>query len=150
VVRIAATDANAWAEPTKLNITALDAALLDQIETQVLARLAPQFDVSTWADPLTTPKMVKFVIAMFYVAWYYDKTYSEDQEQGNDYAALLRAQAESLLQGILDGSVVLVELPGSTEPGGPAFYPTDDSSAMCPTLADPSLGPAKFSSGQRF
>jgi hypothetical protein len=142
-------DANAWAEQTKLKIATFDAAFLDQIEAQVLGRIASQFDVSTWVDPTTTPKMVKSIIAMLYVAWYYDKTYSEDQESGNDYAALLRAQAESLMMGILDGSINLPEVPNQ-EPGGPSFYPTDDSSAMCPTPEDPSLGPAKFSMGSIF
>jgi hypothetical protein len=149
VARIEPADANAWTEGTKLAFTALDAALLDQIESQVLGRLASQFDTSTWLSPASTPRMVKSIVAMFYVAWYYDRTYSEDQEQGNDYAALLRAQAESLILGILDGSIVLPEVPGD-EPGGPAFYPTDDSSAMKPTTADPSLGGPWFSLGTTF
>jgi hypothetical protein len=142
-------DANAWAERTKLQVTQLEAPLLEQVEAQVLGRIASQFDISTWVDPVTTPKMIKSIIAMLYVAWFYDKTYSEDQEQGNDYAALLRAQAESLLIGILDGSINVPEVPNQ-EPGEPAFYPTDDSSALQPTLADPSLGPAKFSMGSIF
>jgi hypothetical protein len=141
--------ANAWTEATKLAIVTFDAALLEQIESQVLGRIATQFDTSTWIDPATTPKMVKSIIAMLYVAWYYDKAYSEDQEEGNDYAALLRAQAENLLQGILDGSISLPEVP-NLEPGGPEFYPNDDSSAMSPTLEDPSLGPARFSIGTTF
>lgn len=152
MARIDAPDADAWTEKTKLAITALEPAMLDQIETQVLGRLATQFDeVSTWVSSTTTPKMVKSVIAMLYVAWYYDKTYSEDQEQLNDYAILLRAQAENLIQGILDGSIILEEVPDDgSEPGGPSFYPTDASSALCPTLLDPSLGPARFSIGTTF
>jgi hypothetical protein len=144
------SDANAWTEATKLSITALETGLLEQIEGQVLGKIGVQFDTSTWLSPETTPLMVKSVIAMLYVAWYYDKTYSEDQEEGNDYAALLRAQAESLIQGILDDSIVLPEVPPGTEPSGPSFYPTDDSSGMCPTPEDPSLGPARFSLGTSF
>jgi len=149
MAHIDTADANAWVEQTKLKIATFDAAFLDQIEAQVLGRVASQFDTSTWVSPATTPKMVKSIIAMWYVAWLYDKTYSEDQEKGNDYAALLRAHAESLLVGILDGSIVLPEVPNQ-EPGSPSFYPTDDSSAMCPTPEDPSLGPARFSMGSIF
>jgi hypothetical protein len=150
MARIEVADANAWTERTKLTFNDLDSALLTQIENIVLARIGTQIDASTWISPATTPSMIKTVIAMLYVAWYYDRTYSEDQEQGNDYAALLRAQAEVLLVGILDGSVNLPEVPDQDEPGGPSFYPTDDSSALCPTAEDPSLGPASFSMGFRY
>jgi hypothetical protein len=150
MARIEVPDAQAWVEKTKLDFTNLDPGLLEQIESQVVGRLAGQFDTSTWTDHTTTPKMVKSVIAMFFVAWFYDRTYSEDQEQGNDYAAMLRAQAEALLVGILDGSTVLPEVPGDNEPSGPSFYPNDESSALCPTDEDPSLGPAVFSIGFRF
>lgn len=146
---IDAADANAWTESTKLKFTGLDPALLEQVESQVLGRIASQFDTSTWVDRDATPKMVRSIVAMFYVSWHYDRSYSEDQEQGNDYAALLRAQAESLIAGILDGSIAVPEVPGD-EPGGPAFYPTDASSALSPTREDPSLGPARFSVGQVF
>lgn len=153
MARITASEAQAWAEPTKLPITSLDAALLDQVETQVLGKIRSQIDstiVSTWVDAATTPKMVRTIIAMFYVAWYYDKMYSEEQEALNDYAVLLRAQAESLLVGILDGSLVLEEVPNLVEPGGPSFYPNDASSSMCATDEDPSLGPEAFTMSAKF
>jgi len=149
--RIEVADAQTWTEKTKLTFDNLDPALLAQTESIIIGRLAPQFDTTTWLDHTSTPAMVKTVIAMNYVAWYYDRTYSEDQEQGNDYAALLRAQAEALMVGILDGSIGMPEVPpGTAEPGGPAFYPTDASSAARPTFEDPSLGPAAFSMGSKF
>jgi hypothetical protein len=147
--RIEVQEANAWVEKTKLQVTEFDAALLAQVESQVLGRLAAQLDTGTWVSPITTPAMVRTIIAMLYDAWLYDRQYSEDQEELNDYAALLRAQAEALLVGILDGSIPLPEVPTS-DAGQPAFYPTDASSALCPTSADPSLGPAAFSMGDRF
>lgn len=149
--RIAAGDAQAWAEGTKLPIEQLDPALLSQVEVRVVARLTAAFpdDIATWASPETTPDIVKSVIAMLYVAWFYDRQYSEEQESLNDYAVLLRSQAEELITGILDGSIVI---PGIVVPtlDGPAFYPDDASSSLCPTPYDRSLGDAKFSMGQVF
>jgi hypothetical protein len=146
--RITVQEARAWAERTKLDVDTLDPDLVDQVESQVMARLESQIDeATTWDDTATTPKIVRSVIAMLYVAWFYDRQYSEEQEELNDYAALLRAQAELLMIGILDGSIG-VGIP--TEPGQPAFYPTDESSALRPTRLDSSLGPAAFSMGTKF
>jgi hypothetical protein len=148
MARIVVVDAQAWAEPTKLQITVLDPQLLGQVETQVLTRLDGQLDISTWVDPTTTPAIVKSVLAMLYVAWFYDRQYSEEQEALNAYAILLRGQAESLLVGILDGSIAMD--PTTESPSDLTFYPTDSSSAMAPTLDDMSLGDAKFSMGRVF
>jgi hypothetical protein len=151
MARIEVEEAQAWVEGTKLGIIDFDANLLDQVETQVLGRIGTQFNTSTWVSPETTPKMVRTIIAMFYVAWFYDRQYSEEQEAGNDYAALLRAQAEGLLAGVLDNSIDLPEVPGDGGTSdGPSFYPTDASSALEPTYDDPSLGPAAFSMGTKF
>jgi hypothetical protein len=151
MARILIGDAQAWAESTKLNITVLDSGLVDQVETQVLARLTPAFPdiVSTWTSSVNTPAIVKTVIAMFYVAWFYDRQYSEEQEALNDYAVLLRAQAESLIAGIIDGSI---DIPNVDPPalGGPDYYPNDLSSSLSPTTRDRSLGDAKFSMNQIY
>lgn len=149
--RIQPQDAQAWSEKTKLPIAQLDSELASQIEIRVLARLTVAYpdDVSTWISPDTTPSIVKTVIAMQYVAWFYDRQYSEEQEALNDYAVLLRAEAESLIQGIIDGSIVIpgIVVPSVEDPG---YYPNDVSSALTPTLTDRSLGDAKFSMGQVY
>lgn len=149
--RIRAEDASAWAEKTKLPILQLESELVGQMETRVLARLSAAYpdDVITWVSPDTTPQIVRTVISMLYVAWFYDRQYSEEQQSLNDYAVLLRAEAETLLQGILDGSIII---PGVVTPSldSAAFYPTDTSSALCPTSMDSSLGDAKFSMGKVY
>jgi len=149
--RIEVRDAQAWAEKTKLNITQLDSGLSEQMEVQVLARLTVAYpeDVGTWTSPATTPDIVKTIIAMLYVAWFYDRQYSEEQEALNDYAVLLRGQAEGLITGILDGSIAIPNVvPTPLE--DPGYYPNDVSSALSPTLRDRSLGDAKFSMGQVY
>jgi hypothetical protein len=149
MARILLADAQAWAESTKLTLTPLDAALLSQVETQVVSQLDNALDVTTWVNDVTTPEIVKTIIAMLYVAWLYDRQYSEDQEQGNDYAALLRAQAAALLAGLIDGSIII---PGNEveNVGAPEFFPTDTSSAMEPTDMQPELGGASFHMGVSF
>jgi hypothetical protein len=149
MARINAADAQAWAEATKLPFASLDPGLIAQIEAQLIGKFSTAFDTSTWVDTTNTPELVKSVIAMTYVSWYYNRTYSEDQENLNDYAVWLLGQANALMMGIIDGSIIL---PGVVVPsvGTPAFYPNDASSALCPTFEDPSLGDSSFSMGQRF
>lgn len=149
MARIELKDATAWVEDTKLLTTALEPRLLAQVEAQVLTSLDNSIDVSTWVDYNSTPDIIKSIISMTYVAWVYDRQYSEDQENGNDYAALLRAQANALIAGINDGSVVVPGFP-TENIGGPAFFPDDASSAMRPTDLMPQLGPASFNMGREF
>ena len=149
MARITPNEAQAWGEQTKLNLSTLDTYLLASIEEEVLTRIQPVYDTVGWVDPSTTPRLVRVIIAKMYVSWFYDRQYSENQSEGNDYAAMLRQNAEMLIVGITDGTI---EIPG--EPSSaiqqPSFYPNDASSALSPTFDDPSLGPAKFSMGGIF
>ena len=151
MARITAAEAQGWGERTKLDLRALDTDLLDQIEEEVLARINTVYDTSTWLTPATTPRLIRVILAKMYVCWFYDRQYSENQDEGNDYAALLRTNAEMLITGILDGTI---EIPGPgitpLSPQVASFYPNDISSAQTPTAEDPSLGPAKFSMGKVF
>ena len=145
MARILVADAQAWLDGTKLTISTLESALLAQVESQVVSSLDSSFDITGWVNDTNTPAIVKTIIAMNYVAWLYDRSYSEDQEQGNDYAALLRAQAAALQQGLIDGSIVIPDQPADTGPSDtPLFYPNDESSSLEPTDLLPSLGPASF------
>ena len=88
---ISVQEAQSWAEDTKLNLgNVLDAELEAMIATQVFARIAQVYTTSSWITPETTPKLVRSILAMLYMAWYYDRTYSEDALKANPYAALLR------------------------------------------------------------
>lgn len=152
MARILLADAQAWAEGTKLPFSSLDYNLLSQVETQVLTLLQScgidATSISTWTSDTTTPALVKSIIAMSYVAWYYDRQYSEEQSEGNDYAAMLRAHAKMLMDGICDGSVDLPDIPGTT--GAVGFFPTDASSALQPTREEPSLGGPYFHMSRGF
>jgi hypothetical protein len=146
-------EVQAWLEGTKLTLSSLDASLEEEISNQVLARLAMAYpnDYVTWTNETTTPKLVRSIIAMMYAGWFYDRQYSENPED-NSYADRLRAAAQSLLDGILAGTIDIIEVAGLPLIGQPLFYPTDASSApdAVPTLADPAAGPAAFSMGKIF
>jgi hypothetical protein len=149
VAHITVAEAQAWAEGTKLTVTTLDTELEAHLAEEVIRQLDSAFDVTTWTSDSTTPKLVRTIISKLYVAWLYDRQYSEDIEQnGSNYADRLKENAAALLVGLIAGTI---ELPGVEDiAGSPLFYPTDESSAMTPTVDDPSLGPAAFSMGMRF
>jgi len=128
-------EAQAWGEKTKLApawVSGLDEALLEQIQAEVLANIASVADTSTWVSSVTTPPLVKTILAKLYVAWVIDRQYSEDADL-SDYSALLRAGAMGLLTSIVESEI---DIPGTVTatPGDglPSVYPTD---------TDPECGP---------
>lgn len=147
-LHITVDEANAWADRFKLNFGELDSELENSQAVQVLARVSQAYTVTSWVDSATTPSLVRKIIAMMYVGWYYQRTYSEDGEM-NSYGVMLITAAENLLSGIVDGSLALVDAVVGTDlhSSEPGFYPTDASSALVPTTTDSSLGPAKFTMG---
>lgn len=149
MAHITTQEAQAWAEGTKLTISSIDANLEPHIAEEVIDRLSSVTDVTTWTDQTTTPKLVRTIISKMYVAWIYNRIYSEDIATGSAYSDKLTANAEMLITGILDGTITI---PGVTATGSgvPGFYPTDASSGQDPTSDDTSLGPAAFSMGKMF
>lgn len=150
MARISLAEAQAWCEQVKLTLGSLDSALLAHLEEEVLARLSPVYDVSVWTTDSNTPKLVRTIISKTYSSWIVDRAYSEDQEEGNDYAKRLNDNAEMLIAALIEGSI---EIPGGPDPEtsrGASFYPTDASSAQEPTSDDPSLGGPYFSLGLSF
>lgn len=148
--RIIANEAQAWAEPTKLTIAALDSNLLDHIEEEVLDQIGSTYDVSTWIDATSTPKIVRTAISKLYVAWAYRRQYSEDTDAGNPYAQKLEDNANMIIEGIIDGSVTIPTVPN--QGGQPSYYPNDASSVLNPQdfPDDTSVGPNLFSINQVF
>jgi hypothetical protein len=142
-------EAQAWSEQTKLNLgSSLDGELEASIATQVISRIAQVYDVSSWVDNTTTPKLVRSIIGMLYVAWVYSRQYSENVGPGVvTYGDLLRQNAENLVVGIVTGAIALADAVPPSDTGTPVFYPTDASTALAPTADDPSLGPEKFTMG---
>lgn len=149
MTRIDVDDVKAWVETTKLDPQDLNLIHLDQLETEVLARIGTVYNTSGWVDKPSTPRLIQVIIAKMYACWLYRKAYSENQSEGNAYAEMLAANAEMLIAGLIDGTIELPEVPGDSSQVA-SFYPTDYSSSLMPTREDPSLGPAKFSLGKVF
>jgi hypothetical protein len=152
VVRISVEEVKAWVEPTKLPIAGLDTDLATQVEELVLSRIASAYDVSTWVNAATTPKLVRSAISMLYVSMYYDRQYSED-ERSNAWARRLSLMVDSMINGIVTGAIDLLDVVGSAPNSAASFFPNDASSAIVDSYLqtlDPSLGPAAFSMGRRF
>lgn len=153
MARITLLEAQAWVEATKFTIADITSSpnvdLLLEIEEEVIARVSSAYDTSGWTDATNTPKLVRVAIAKKFVAWAYRRAYSESiGEVDANYSLLLDVNAETIIQGIVDGSI---EIPNITVVvGEPIFYPNDASSSLDPTTDDPSLGPSKFSMGQVF
>jgi hypothetical protein len=141
-------DASAWAETLKLPITVLDDDLEDSIATQVLAKLGVVIDVTAYLDPSSTPDIVRKIMAMQYVASYINRAQSSEEDL-NNYALWLWANAETLIEGLIAGTLVIdPTVPPGPDPSGPLYYPTDASSAQEPTPDDMSLGGPAFSMGR--
>jgi len=144
------TDAQAWVEGTKLTLSSLDANLEPQVTSLIFAQLLGTFNTVAWVNPASTPRIVRTIIAMHYVAWLYDRAYSDDAE-ANAYAALLRQYADANLAGLIAGTIELSELPDANAGiSSPSFFPTDLSSSQEPTDLNPSDGPPSFTMGTVF
>lgn len=155
MARISVAEAQAWAEASKLDIITLDPALVAQVETIVLGQLGRAYDPLTvqllWVNEATTPQIVRTLIAMKYVSFFYDRQYSEDEGR-NPWARRLDNLADDLLEAVMRGDVDIPEIAGVTGIArAPRFYPTDSSSEEAgPTAEDPSAGPPKFSMGMNL
>jgi len=149
MARVTLNEVRAWVEPTKLPLSALDTELLAHLEEEALVRLSSTYDVDVWVDSGTTPKIVRTIISKLYASFYIDRAYSENQDDGNDYAIKLAENAEMLLTGLVIGDFEIPNNPPDNS-SSPSFYPTNASSSQTPTLSDPSLGGPHFSLGKVF
>lgn len=141
MAHITTQDAQAWCEPTKLDVSPdLDSNLEASVTVQVLAKIAQVRDVSGWVDAASTPALVRSIIAMTYVSWIYRRTYAED-DSGSAYGSRLAQRADRLIEDILSGSVIIVEEPAESEALLlPTFYPNDASSAQTEPMNDQDTG----------
>lgn len=98
----------AWTSSTKVKLTSIDPEMMSMITAEVIGRLGARYVTQSWVSPETTPEVVRKLICMRYVGWYYLRQFAEADTE-NDYGVRLLLEADSLLNDILDGSIILVE-----------------------------------------
>jgi hypothetical protein len=111
------SDANAWVDETKIKfIDDTDAAPEAQNAEKIInASLVPIYGatvVATWST--ATPTLVNEIAALLMASFRYAKKYSEEGLNPSDYAQRLEDRALSMLAGLQDGSMVLVDYPNET------------------------------------
>jgi hypothetical protein len=120
-----------WLEPTKLTVPSVDVELEATAALLVLNTLSTEYTTTTWVDDTTTPPIVRKIISMLVAAWLYNRAYSEETPDGNNYALWLESKAYALLQGLVSGTIDIPEVPGEAAAIGPAtYYPTDVTGAV--------------------
>jgi len=135
-------DANKHLDGTKIEFAsnadaAQEASVADAI---VRAKLFDTFpdNVGLWDyDPTVpqedTPALIRVIAGMLMAAQRYEKSYSEETLDGNDYAARLRAQALSMLDQIVTGQLSLDDVTYEIDAFGEAmFYPNDSTIIVDP------------------
>ncbi len=136
-----------WLEATKLTVATVESGLETATKFRVIAALSEVYDTSLWLDDTSTPALVRQVMAMYYAAWYYRRTYSEDTDSSPTYADWLEGLADTMLMGIVDGTLDLIEVVGlSAATGSMDFYPQDNNYDSNGYRVDD----AKFTMGQVF
>lgn len=128
-LHVSVAEVQQWLETTKLTTIAVDAQLEATAAERVLSAVARIYDVTTWVSETTTPSLIRKIIAMLVAAWSYDRQYSEDTVEGSAYGERLEERAMMLLQGILDGTLDLLDIVDEPTPttSGPVFHPDDST-----------------------
>lgn len=167
-------DANKHLDETKLSFLSDEDAApeAEKAETIVRAYLADTFPdyAGLWVYPLPdpnpdelleTPELVREAASMLMASYRYAKVYSEESMDGNPYALKLEKDAYALLQGIVDGSLVLADVDygddASTSFSQDDFWPNNKTTVMNELLEEefatynPELASTRMHRmGQRF
>ena len=112
-----------WLEKTKFTVTDIDVSREQTSRDLVFGRVVSRYDTSAWLDDATTPTLVLNLMSGYYAAYMYNSIVSEDMGQ-SDYAPNLIRQLNSLLDGISNGELDIIDEVASTL-GTAAFFPTD-------------------------
>jgi len=150
MARVTLAEIQGWLEPVKLTLPSIDAELLANLEEETLAKISTVYDVTGWTNSTNTPKLIRTIISKYYASWIMDRFYSENQDEGNDYAKRLCDNADSIVMSILNRTIIIPEVPSSSVSDAASYYPNDASSAQEPTIDNPSLGGPYFSLGRSF
>jgi hypothetical protein len=100
---------NAFLPENKLQVANLNSVsdLHQHAINVVFGKLRTAFDTTTWQDSSSTPKLVQTAVAMLVAGNVYLRQLSEESTDGNNYGQWRINEAYALLQGILEGVILL-------------------------------------------
>lgn len=92
-----------------------------------LAGQIPALTLADWVDPDNTPATIRLIAGMFAAAKIYRVRYSEDSLDDPEFAQVTYDQAMSMLQGVINGTIVIEGVPtsGAGQFDNTYFYPND-------------------------
>lgn len=120
-------EVQAWLEQTKLTINNIDDDLANQFRSEVFAALATAYDTTGWTTASNTPELVRKIVAMNIAGAIWMRQYAEVAAEPDTYGMWLMSRAQTLLDGIINGGLTLVEDPAGGET--PEFWPNDTTGA---------------------
>jgi hypothetical protein len=98
-------------DSSELPLKALDA---DRIIRGYVGGVIPITTIAAWADPASTPEMIRAIAGRLIAAAYYSERYAENSPDESRYAQKLYNQAIAQLMGIAAGTVLIIDPDGST------------------------------------
>lgn len=95
-----------------------------------LAGFVAPATIAAWADPGTTPEIVRAIAGRLVAAFYYKQRYSEDSLEVPQYAQDKYDEAIMLLMQIRSGTIVIpdVDVSGADRLTSDMFWPNDTTS----------------------
>jgi hypothetical protein len=104
----------------ELDTLELDA---DRIIRGYMAGVFAPATIAAWADPDSTPELIRAIAGRLTAAFYYKARYSEDLTEIPAYAQQKYDEAMALIAGIRDGSIVMIDV---TEVATVGQFTSDD------------------------
>lgn len=104
-------DVQAWFTDNRLSLEATDTLPEEvNVTAEVLASVSNRYDTSTWLNAATTPRLIRSIISARVAAIRYRKHYA-DQLDEIAYADWLDEWAMNILEGIVNGTIPLTDVP---------------------------------------
>jgi len=132
VALITTDDVQSWFTTDRLQLEVTDELSEEpNISAEVLGTVSSRYDTSAWISSSTTPQLIKSIISARVAAVRYRKHYA-DQLDELFYADWLDDWAETLMEGVVSGSVELLdvteeETAAAQAAASASFVPNDDT-----------------------
>lgn len=124
-------------EQPQLDLFGIDA---ERIIRGYLAGVFTPATLASWADPDSTPELIRAIAGRFIAAFYYRERYSEDSLDDPEYAQFKYNEAMNLLMGVIGGSLDLIDTAEPSTVGGhftaEDFYPNNSDPGPIFTMDD--------------